>query len=501
MSTQLKSRYDIVINGGGIVGFTLLNLILKSPFLSRYKVLLIEQAAKPSNFKQPSRHIERSSGSEWAQVENGSGNSIKFSNRVSSITPHSKATLKKLGAWDQIEHYTKDIHNIKVWNYDYSHKIVFEQNKCKGNLSDKEKSVMFSVAENNRLSLALLDNIYKLDGGNESILWSSSLKNLGLSTNHENLAGITLQDVKTGEESIVDAPLVLGCDGFKSRVRDLAMMDYKEFSLDKAAVVGTVRMGDQDGANNIAYQRFSAEHDTVAALLPLDKEYSSFVISAPSEYAKYLTDCDDDTFCQEFNRLLSHVESPQNIILQGLHDITNRAGDFLRSFQQNLSSIGLTRLEIDSSDRGFEEPPTLESVVSQSRASFPLIFGTTSPRMIATLPGKQAAQIALLGDSTHRVHPLAGQGLNLGIQDATELVKQLEAVSKYGEALFNATDLLMMDKALRRFERRRQSYIVPMMLGILSMPHLFTLLPSRVLSIANKCNPVKSMSVKFANGG
>lgn len=482
------------------MGFTSLNLILKSPFLNRYKVLLIEQAAKPSNFKQPPRHIERSSGSEWAQIENGTGNSIKFSNRVSSITPHSKATLKRLGAWDQIEHYTKDVHNIKVWNYDYSHKILFEQTKFKSNFSDGEQSAMFSVAENNRLSLALLDNIYKLDGGNESILWSSSLKNLGVSTNHENLISITLQDVKTGEESIVDAPLVLGCDGFRSRVRDIAMMDYKEFSLDKAAVVGTVRMGGQDSANNIAYQRFSAEQDTVAALLPLDKEYSSFVISAPSEYAKHLTDCDDDTFCQEFNRLLSHVESPRSTLMQGLHDITNRAGDILQSFQQNLSSMNLSRLEIDSPDRGFEEPPTLESVVKHSRASFPLIFGTTSPRMIAKLPGKQSAQLALLGDSTHRVHPLAGQGLNLGIQDAAELLKQLEAVSRYGEALFNATDLLMLDKALRRFERKRQSYIVPMMFGILSMPHLFTLLPSRVLSIANKCDPVKSLSVKFANG-
>lgn len=499
MASQLRSRYDIIINGGGIVGFTLLNLILKSPFLNRYKVLLIEQAAKPSNFKQPPRHVERPSGSEWAQSDNDSCNSIKFSNRVSSITPQSKITLKNLGLWDEIKHYTKDVHTIKVWNYDYSHKMIFKQTQRNINLDEEEQSIMFSVVENNRLSLALLENIYKSRGAKESILWNSCLKDINLSTKGEHLVGVTLQDMKTGEESSVDAPLLLGCDGFKSKVRDLALMNYKEFALNKTAVVGTVKMESHSSENNIAYQRFSPEKDTVAALLPLDKDHSSFVISAPNEYAKYLSDCDDDTFCQEFNRLLSNVEPPRGVLMRSFHSIANLAGDTLHSLKQNLQTTN-SGVEVDLTNSGFEEPPLLESVVNQSRASFPLLFGTTTPKMISTPPGKQFAQIALLGDSTHRVHPLAGQGLNMGIQDAVELFKQLELVSQNGEELFNGTDLFMLDKALKRFESCRQIYIVPMMLGILSMPHLFTLLPSRILSVANDCDKVKSLSVKFANG-
>lgn len=498
MTTQLRSRYDIVINGGGIVGFTLLNLILKSPHLNRCKVLLIEQAAKPSNFKQPSRHPEKSSGSEWAQIDSGGSNDINFSNRVSSITPLSKKTLKNLGVWDQVGHHAKNVQNIKVWNYDFSHKISFKQTELLNSLSEAERSVMFSVVENNRLSLALLDNIHKSGRGQESIQWGSCLKNLNSSNRHQNLIEVTLQDVKTGQEFSVDSPLVLGCDGFKSRVRDLALMDYREFSLEKTAVVGTVRMRNQPSENNVAYQRFSAEKDTVAALLPLDKEFSSFVISAPNEYAKHLAACEADTFCHEFNRLLTNVESPQNIFLQGIHNVANQAENILHGFKQNLASLNLSGL--DMSENGFEEPPEIESVVADSRASFPLVFGTTTPKMTAKLPGREFSQLALLGDSTHRVHPLAGQGLNLGIQDAAELMKQFEAVSKYGEGLFNETDLTMLDKALRRFEFRRQAYIVPMMLSILSMPHLFTLLPSRFLSITDKFNPIKSLSVRFANG-
>lgn len=502
MSQQLRKRYDIVINGGGIVGFTLLNLILKSPYLNRYKVLLIEQGSKPLSFKQPPRRAEKLSDSEWNSDQDNLQDKV-FSNRVSSITQASKETLRKAGVWDSLKGFHKDVSDIKVWNYDYADKIVFKQIQSSSYLDELDRNVVFSVIENNRLSLALLDSVYKLSPSKDVISWNSTLHELGKSLD-AGLIDVIYKGKESQEEQVSSAPLVLGCDGFKSKVRDFVKMNYTEMNLDKTAVVGTVKIfppfDKENDRNDTAYQRFSNEKDTVAALLPLDNEYSSFVISAPNEYAKQLLESDDETFTIEFNQLLSRTEYPTNMILREIHNVSNAAYVNLKSFlSRNLFTSKLAGSS-STSTFSYEEPPKIDSLIHDSRASFPLWFGTTTPKMTASLTGSNHCQIALLGDSSHRVHPLAGQGLNLGIQDAAELVKQLEEVSKHGEKVFDKEDHSAIHKALRRYELKRQSYIVPMSAGILSMQKLFKFMPSKVLYSANLCDFIKSASVRVANG-
>lgn len=483
MAGQLRGRYDIVINGGGIVGFTLLNLILKTPHLNRCKVLLIEQAARPRDFSQPPRERDETK---------------IFSNRVSSISYASKAAFKKLGVWDTVRPYAKDIQKIKVWNYDYNHKLVFNQDLSSCQKDKQERDIVFSVLENNRLSNALLDSIHKIPQSSDSILWSSKLVNISESLDAGTI-DVSIQD-EQGQDIDITGSLVLGCDGYKSKVRELTGMKYRECDLKKSAVVGTVKMSAQlmNSENNVAYQKFSAEKDTVAALLPLDGEYSSFVISAPVNYAKHLAECDDDTFVQEFNLLLTSSENPTNPILRGAHEAANLTYDNLKSILQLVGprlGISPSLYELDF-DLG--ESPSLDRVIENSRATFPLIFGTTSPRMVTSLPGLNRIQIGLLGDASHRVHPLAGQGLNLGIQDAIELVRQLECLAKSGEKIFSEPSLLC--KALSRYELRRQAYVMPMSAGILAMQDLFKLAPSRLISSLNKCPVIKTASVRVANG-
>lgn len=502
MSQQLRNRYDIIINGGGIVGFTLLNSILKSPYLSRYKVLLIEQGSKPLSLKQPPRRAEKLSDSEW-DTDQDSFQDKKFSNRVSSITQASKNSLRRAGVWDNLKDYYKDVNDIKVWNYDYADRIVFNQIQSSGYLDEADRNVVFSVVENSRLSLAILNNIYKLSPSEGVISWNSTLKKFDRSPD-TNLIDVVYESGENKEERVASAPLILGCDGFKSKVREFARFKYTEMNLAKTAVVGTVRIfppfDQEKDRNTTAYQRFSAERDTVAALLPLDDEYSSFVISAPNEYAKQLLESDTETFTMEFNQLLSKTESSNSTILRDFHNVSNAAYVSLKSLLNQTPFASKHVENSPSSTFNYEEPPKIDFLIQDSRASFPLLFGTTTPRMTAKLTGSDHCQIALLGDSSHRVHPLAGQGLNLGIQDAAELVEQLEAVSKCGEKVFDEEDHYAIHTALKRYELKRQSYIVPMSAGILSMQRLFKLMPSKMLYSANLCDFIKSVSVRVANG-
>ena len=75
-------------------------------------------------------------------------------------------------------------------------------------------------------------------------------------------------------------------------------------------------------------------------------------------------------------------------------------------------------------------------------------------------------RVVLLGDAAHRVHPLAGQGVNLGLADAAALVETLVKARAAGRDLSDPV-------GLRRFERWRRSESALMAQGIHAIGGLF----------------------------
>jgi 2-polyprenyl-6-methoxyphenol hydroxylase-like FAD-dependent oxidoreductase len=108
-----------------------------------------------------------------------------------------------------------------------------------------------------------------------------------------------------------------------------------------------------------------------------------------------------------------------------------------------------------------------------------------------------APRIALAGDAAHVIHPLAGQGLNLGLQDARELARVLSA----REPSRDPGELGL----LRRYERARAEPILAMDMMVDTLFRLFgaesdfvAALRNGGLNLTDRLPVVKNMLVRQA---
>ena len=102
--------------------------------------------------------------------------------------------------------------------------------------------------------------------------------------------------------------------------------------------------------------------------------------------------------------------------------------------------------------------------LSAERAVWPLQLARAE-RWIGAMPGTVKQSFALAGDAAHSLHPLAGQGLNVGLADAAELVRVIRA-KEFWRPLYDP-------KLLRRYERARQADVQAMSLVTDGLQRLF----------------------------
>lgn len=225
-------------------------------------------------------------------------------------------------------------------------------------------------------------------------------------------AGKERVDIALEDGRSISAALVVAADGANSKVRELAGFQTKEWDYEHQAIVTTVKTELPHQAT--AIQRFMDEG--TLAFLPLrhsltadaPQYYSSIVWSVLPDYAHSLMALDDAQFA---TRLQAAIESR------------------------------LGRIEhLDA------------------RYSFPL-------RQRHAVDYVQPS-IALIGDAAHTIHPLAGQGVNLGFLDAQALAQ--EVLRTHGKHLAIG-DL----RCLRRYQRRRIGHNLGMMWVMEGFKRLF----------------------------
>jgi len=110
------------------------------------------------------------------------------------------------------------------------------------------------------------------------------------------------------------------------------------------------------------------------------------------------------------------------------------------------------------------------------------------------------SRFVLIGDAAHAVHPLAGQGVNLGLLDAGTLVQVILDAASAGMELGEA-------RVLRRYERWRKAGNLPALAVMDGLKHVFAVsapgagaLRRLGVSLVDRCGPLKAALIRRAMG-
>ena len=385
-------RYDVIVVGSGLVGATLA-LALGEMGL---RVAIVERSSVPAAAPGPT-----------------------YGARVSAFTVASERILRALGVWPAIPaERIGPMREMHVW--ERTGEVHFDSTEI-------GEPVLGHIIENAVVQWTVERRIATLS----NIEWHRGTE----------LAGLAVED---GEAQAtlggrrLCASLVVGADGARSRVRELAGIEVTEGDYRQEAVVAEVRTAMPH--RETAWQRFMPPGPL--AFLPLPNGASSIVWSTTPEHAAQLCGLGQDAFELEM------------------------AG----AFEWRLGAV----------------------TAPGPRASFALRHLHARAYI--------RDRVALAGDAAHIVHPLAGQGVNLGLLDAAALAEVIGRTHRLGRDIGSRA-------ALRRYERWRRGHNALMQAALGGFRHLFSSPWSPVrrlrdtgLGVTDRIPLLKAGIMRFASG-
>ena len=391
----MKTEYDIVIVGGGMVGAALACALGGS----RYQIAIIE-GQYPDSFETGQPHDLR----------------------VSALSVASETLLKNIGAWEGIvSRRSCPYRRMKVWEAKEAHATLFDAE----NIGETH---LGHIVENRVTQLALLETLKQ--HSNIDFICPAKTKQIDYS------AGSSIVSLEDGRELV--ARLLIGADGGESRVRQSAGIGITKWDYNQQALVASVTTSYPQ--QDITWQQFTPSGPL--AFLPLSGQNASLVWYNTPDQVKRLNALSDSQF------------------LDALH----------QTFPSCLGRIDQLL------ERGF----------------FPL--------------RRQHAQryigegVALAGDSAHMIHPLAGQGVNIGFMDVAMLAEVLLDAQAQGDRFYST-------ETLSQYERARRNQNLLMMQTMDAFYHVFSndILPLKLLrnvgfSLADKLPLAKPHITRYAMG-
>ncbi|KAL5537174.1 COQ6 [Sanghuangporus sanghuang] len=437
---------DIVIIGGGPAGLAFANaLVFHQPIRESLRIALIEAG-----------DLERVR--QWSMPQDA------FSNRVSSLTNASRKFLSDIGAWSRVdESRVARIEEMQVWDGVSDASITFNANEAGISMKDGHAAYMTTMTENLNLQRALIRTLDNTSGVN--IVDNTKVSSIVKDTEN---GGWPI--VHTSSGGTFRARLLVGADGPNSPVRKFAGIESYGWAYDTRAIVATLyhapRVEGLQNPNTTAYQRFLPTGPI--AFLPLSSTASSFVWSTKPAIAAALTNVDGQILAHMINaafRLpevsLRHLyriimEEQENLTPEMiLEEIRWRERSHSIDQYSAYSSYATEALGVPADDADLV-PPVVKSVQEGTVASFPLRLSHADSYIGEDGRG---ARTALLGDAAHTTHPLAGQGLNMGLGDAQALADAINDAVLVGGDIGSRTALLPYTRS-RYFENHKLLSVV-----------------------------------------
>lgn len=388
----MSEHYDIAVVGGGMVGASLALAASQKGF----RVALLERAEPPVDWPPGSHDL-----------------------RVSALTRASQYILMNLGAWERMQTLGVNAYDrMRVWDRKGLGEISFAA-------ADVGEPDLGHIVENRVIVAALWEAIRAASG--IDVLVGRELQALGED-----------RGLRFSDGSELQAGLLVGADGARSRLRELAGVGLQGSDYGQHALVATVRA--EQGNRATAWQRFMVNGPL--ALLPMEDDLFSIVWStSPAEAAE-----------------LSAL---------GVAAFNQRLTEASQGCCGRLALLG-------------------------ERAVFPLRMQRASAYV---RPG-----LALVGDAAHVIHPLAGQGVNLGLLDMGALIDVIEEARARGEAIGRFG-------VLRRYERARKGHNLAVQMAMDAFKHLFSnqnpalyLVRNLGLGLADRVPPLRRQFERVALG-
>ena len=282
------------------------------------------------------------------------------------------------------------------------------------------------------------------------ILGNALLEKINTQDNITLICPATLQDlhitqdvatltIKTENETHqLTANLIVGADGGNSKVRELLNISAKKTDYQQTAIISNVTPGKPH--DNVAYERFTPEGPI--AILPMSQNRCSMVLTVDAAHQEKILALDDACF-------LDYLEQRFGF----------RCGGFIKT---------------------------------SKRHAYPLALMQTNEHY--------RSRAVIIGNAAHTVHPIAGQGFNLGIRDVSALADVIANACQNDQDI-GGISVLEKYMALRQADQKNVALITDSLAKIFSNDIFpITKIRAKGLVMTDLIPPVKRAVAKHAMG-